>query len=55
MSDMQRVPEITPSDAAPTEARELFDLTGRVALVTGGPAGSVSRSPAPLPRPARTW
>ena len=36
---MHRVPEITPSDAAPTEARELFDLTGRVALVTGGTRG----------------
>ena len=36
---MQRVPDITASDDAPTEARDLFDLTGRVALVTGGTRG----------------
>jgi NAD(P)-dependent dehydrogenase (short-subunit alcohol dehydrogenase family) len=36
---MQGAPDITASDDAPTEARDLFDLTGRVALVTGGTRG----------------
>jgi NAD(P)-dependent dehydrogenase (short-subunit alcohol dehydrogenase family) len=36
---MHRAPDITASDDAPTEARDLFDLTGRVALVTGGTRG----------------
>jgi NAD(P)-dependent dehydrogenase (short-subunit alcohol dehydrogenase family) len=36
---MQRLPDIADSDEAPMEARDLFDLTGRVALVTGGTRG----------------
>ena len=36
---MQGAPDIAASDDAPREARDLFDLTGRVALVTGGTRG----------------
>jgi NAD(P)-dependent dehydrogenase (short-subunit alcohol dehydrogenase family) len=39
VSDVQGARDITASDDAPTEARDLFDLTGRVALVTGGTRG----------------
>ena len=39
MSHVQRLPDISASDEAPIEARDLFDLSGRVALVTGGTRG----------------
>jgi NAD(P)-dependent dehydrogenase (short-subunit alcohol dehydrogenase family) len=39
MSDMHRAPDIAASDESPIEARDLFDLSGRVALVTGGTRG----------------
>jgi NAD(P)-dependent dehydrogenase (short-subunit alcohol dehydrogenase family) len=39
MSDMHRAPDIAASEESPIEARDLFDLTGRVALVTGGTRG----------------
>ena len=39
MSDVQQPRDITTSDDARPDVRELFDLTGRVAIVTGGTRG----------------